>query len=146
MRTPQFLSAIPRSSPRSGASRIEAAGRMREIGGGGGAYPGQDGPGDNDHDDAHGWTRGRKFSADDLQLMLLGLLEENPSHGYELIKALGALGKGFYTPSPGMVYPALTYPEELGYATMQADRSKKRYHLAPAGADHLSANRERLCC
>ena len=58
------------------------------------------------------------MSAEDLQLMLLGLLEQNPSHGYELIKALGTLSNGFYTPSPGMVYPALTYLEELGYATV----------------------------
>lgn len=87
---------------------------------------------------------GRKVTADDLQLMLLGLLEQNPSHGYELIKALGALSNGFYTPSPGMVYPALTYLEELGYATVEQEGSKKRYHLADPGRAHLDANRERL--
>jgi len=83
-------------------------------------------------------------SADDLQLMLLGLLEQSPSHGYELIKALGTLSNGFYTPSPGMVYPALTYLEELGYATVEQDGAKKRYHLAEPGKAHLEANRSRL--
>ena len=84
------------------------------------------------------------MSAEDLQLMLLGLLEQNPSHGYELIKALGTLSNGFYTPSPGMVYPALTYLEELGYATVEQDGAKKRYSLAEPGRAHLDANRDRL--
>jgi len=105
-----------------------------------------DGRGDADAfgGDGRGFTRSRKVSSDDLQLMLLGLLEQNPSHGYELIKALGALSNGFYTPSPGMVYPALTYLEELGYATVEPDGTKKRYHLAPEGKAHLDANRDRL--
>ena len=105
-----------------------------------------DGRGDADGfgGDGRGFTRSRKVSSDDLQLMLLGLLEQNPSHGYELIKALGALSNGFYTPSPGMVYPALTYLEELGYATVEQEGAKKRYHLAEPGKAHLDANRDRL--
>jgi DNA-binding PadR family transcriptional regulator len=116
----------------------------RHTGGRGGfsGLPGHHGD-DAAHGD-HGWMRGRKFGADDLQLMLLGLLEQNPSHGYELIKALGAMSSGFYTPSPGMVYPALTYLEELNYATVELEGSKKRYHLADAGRAHLDANRERV--
>lgn len=105
-----------------------------------------DGRGDADGfgGDGRGFTRSRKVTGDDLQLMLLGLLEQNPSHGYELIKALGALSNGFYTPSPGMVYPALTYLEELGYATVEQEGAKKRYHLAEPGKAHLDANRDRL--
>ncbi len=105
-----------------------------------------DGRGDADGfgGDGRGFTRSRKVSSDDLQLMLLGLLEQNASHGYELIKALGALSNGFYTPSPGMVYPALTYLEELGYATVEQEGAKKRYHLAEPGRAHLDANRDRL--
>jgi len=94
--------------------------------------------------DGEGLTRGRKFSSDDLQLMLLALLEEKASHGYELIKAIEAHSNGFYTPSPGMIYPALTYLEELGYVTASAEGNKKCYALANEGREHLSANRERL--
>ncbi|OZI75120.1 PadR family transcriptional regulator [Bordetella genomosp. 12] len=86
-------------------------------------------------------TRGRKVSAEDLQLILLALLELNPSHGYELIKAVGALSNAYYTPSPGMVYPALTYLEELGHVTVEPQGSKKRYHLAPQGLAYLTAHR-----
>ncbi|OZI60091.1 PadR family transcriptional regulator [Bordetella genomosp. 11] len=109
------------------------------------------GHGHHDHgDDAdggggdRGWVRGRKFGGDELQLMLLGILEQNPSHGYELIKALDAMSSGYYTPSPGMIYPALTYLEEIGYATVELEGSKKRYRLADPGRAHLDANRERL--
>jgi DNA-binding PadR family transcriptional regulator len=95
-------------------------------------------------DDGEGWRRGRKFSSEDLQLMLLGLLEEQPSHGYELIKALEARTNGFYKPSPGMVYPALTYLEEVGHASVDSEGNKKRYRLAEPGQRYLDENRERL--
>jgi DNA-binding PadR family transcriptional regulator len=71
----------------------------------------------------------------------LGLLNEKPSHGYEIIKALEERSKGFYVPSPGMVYPALTYLEEIGYATVAADGARKLYHITDAGIAHLEANR-----
>ncbi|QDQ28474.1 helix-turn-helix transcriptional regulator [Chitinimonas arctica] len=91
-----------------------------------------------------GFNRGRKFSSDDLQLLLLALLEEQASHGYELIKLLQARSNGFYSPSPGMVYPALTYLEELGYATIEAGGNKKCYHLTEAGRTYLHENRPRV--
>ncbi|WP_029049557.1 PadR family transcriptional regulator [Cupriavidus sp. amp6] len=102
---------------------------------------GGDGPGGFDNE---GWRRGRKFSADDLQLLLLSLLDEKPSHGYELIKALETRTNGFYKPSPGVVYPALTYLEEVGYATVDIEGNKKRYQLSETGKAHLAANRERV--
>ncbi|MBB5417816.1 PadR family transcriptional regulator [Paraburkholderia atlantica] len=94
--------------------------------------------------DGDGFPRGRKFSSDDLQLLLLSLIDTQPSHGYELIKALETRSNGFYSPSPGMVYPALTYLEELGYVTVQLEGNRKRYELADAGREYLAANRERV--
>ncbi len=67
-----------------------------------------------------GFGMGRKLGSADLQLLILRLLDEKPSHGYEIIKALDEHSNGFYVPSPGMVYPALTYLEELGFATVEA--------------------------
>jgi DNA-binding PadR family transcriptional regulator len=43
-----------------------------------------------------------------------------------------------------MVYPALTYLEELGYVTVQLEGNRKRYELAQAGRDYLAANRDRV--
>jgi DNA-binding PadR family transcriptional regulator len=83
---------------------------------------------------------GRKLASVDLQLLILGLLAEKPRHGYEIIKALDERSKGFYVPSPGMVYPALTYLEEIGHATVEADGARKLYHITDAGKEHLDSN------
>lgn len=88
-----------------------------------------------------GFQTGRKLGAADLQLLILALLAEKPSHGYELIKDLAERSGGFYSPSPGMIYPALTYLEEIGYATFEAEGTKKRYRLTEAGSRHLDENR-----
>jgi DNA-binding PadR family transcriptional regulator len=41
-----------------------------------------------------------------------------------------------------MVYPALTYLEELGHAASSSEGSKKLYTLTPAGAMHLERHRQ----
>ena len=86
-----------------------------------------------------GW--GRKFAAADLQILILALLAEKPRHGYEIIKALDERSNGFYSPSPGMVYPALTYLDEIGHATVAAEGTKKLYRITEDGLAHLEANR-----
>jgi DNA-binding PadR family transcriptional regulator len=84
---------------------------------------------------------GRKLGSADLQLLILALLAEKPSHGYEIIKALDERSNGYYSPSPGMVYPALTYLEEIGHATVEVEGTKKQYSITPEGIAHLEANR-----
>jgi DNA-binding PadR family transcriptional regulator len=86
---------------------------------------------------------GRKLASVDLQLIILGLLADKPHHGYEIIKALDERSKGFYVPSPGMVYPALTFLEEIGHATIEADGNRKRYHITDAGRRYLEEHRAR---
>lgn len=120
-----------------------AIGRHRHRHGGGGPFWG-DGRGNRGFGDDDSFTRGRKFSGEDLQLMLLALIAEAPRHGYELIKALETRSNGFYAPSPGMVYPALTYLEELGFVTVQQEGNRKRYDIAEAGRAHLAANRDQV--
>lgn len=116
-----------------------AIGRHRHRHGGGPFWGGRGERGFGDDDSL---TRGRKFTGEDLQLMLLALIAEAPRHGYELIKALEARSNGFYAPSPGMVYPALTYLEELGYVTVQQEGNRKRYEIAEAGQAYLEAHRD----
>jgi DNA-binding PadR family transcriptional regulator len=85
---------------------------------------------------------GRRLASGDLQLVLLALLEKQPSHGYELIKALEERSGGFYSPSPGMIYPALTWLEEVGYASVTAEGAKKLYSITDAGRAYLNQNRD----
>ena len=83
----------------------------------------------------------KMLASGDLQLIILALLSEKPRHGYEIIKAIEEHSSGIYTPSPGMVYPALTYLEEMGFAASEAEGTKKLYRITEAGAEHLKANR-----
>jgi DNA-binding PadR family transcriptional regulator len=89
-----------------------------------------------------GFRAGRKVGAEDLQLIILALLAEKPAHGYEIIKALSERSSGFYSPSPGMVYPALTYLEEIGFASVEADGTRKLYQITEAGRGHLEQSRD----
>jgi DNA-binding PadR family transcriptional regulator len=88
-----------------------------------------------------GMRTARMLASGDLQVLILLLLSEKPRHGYEIIKAIEEHSSGVYTPSPGMVYPALTYLEETGYTQTTAEGTKKLYSITPDGAAHLDKNR-----
>ena len=87
---------------------------------------------------------GRMLASGDLRLVALFLIEQQPRHGYDLIKAIEEHSKGFYSPSPGIVYPALTYLEEAGYVTSAAEGNKKLYTITEEGRTHLNDNREAI--
>lgn len=87
-----------------------------------------------------GFGSGRKLSSQDLQLMILKLLDERPSYGYEIIKELEQRTKGYYVPSPGVIYPAMTYLEEIGHATVEIDGARKLYVISEAGKHNLADN------
>ena len=84
---------------------------------------------------------GRKLSSADLQLVILALLEERPGHGYDLIKTLEERSGGFYSPSSGVIYPALTYLEETGEAAVEPQGNRRLYSLTDVGRARLQANR-----
>jgi DNA-binding PadR family transcriptional regulator len=88
-----------------------------------------------------GMRAARVLASGDLRLIILALLNEKPRHGYEIIKALEDHSSGMYTPSPGMVYPALTYLEEMGHASVETDGTKKLYRITEAGAAYLAEHR-----
>jgi len=85
---------------------------------------------------------GRMLAQGDLRLIALALIAEQPRHGYDIIKQLEEKTSGWYAPSPGIVYPTLTYLEEAGYLTSQADGAKKLYTITDEGRAYLEENRE----
>ena len=87
---------------------------------------------------------GRVFSHGGLRFVLLQLICDKPSHGYELIKLIEDRLGGSYSPSPGTVYPTLTLLEEQGYLSGQtADAGgRKSYAITEAGKVFLEENRE----
>ncbi len=85
---------------------------------------------------------GRMLASGDLRLVALYFIEQQPRHGYDLIKAVEERSNGVYSPSPGIVYPALTFLEEAGYVTSSADGNKKLYAITDTGRAHLDQNRD----
>ena len=85
---------------------------------------------------------GRMFGHGDLKLLLLALIEQEPRHGYELIRTIEDMFHGQYSPSPGTVYPTLTLLEERGYVAAKSEEGgRKRYAIADEGRAFLHENR-----
>jgi DNA-binding PadR family transcriptional regulator len=85
---------------------------------------------------------GRMLAQGDLRLLALALIAEQPRHGYEIIKLLEERTAGWYSPSPGIVYPTLTYLEEAGYVTAEAQGSRRLYTITDEGRSYLDQNRD----
>lgn len=88
-----------------------------------------------------GFRAARMLASGDLQLIVLALLKEKPRHGYDIIKELEERSSGIYTPSPGVIYPALTYLEEAGYTASEPEGNKKLYRITASGLEYLEKNR-----
>jgi DNA-binding PadR family transcriptional regulator len=78
----------------------------------------------------------------DLKVLALALIAEQPRHGYELIKLIEEKTSGAYSPSPGVIYPTLTFLEEAGYVTAESEGAKKRYTITEPGRAYLKENRD----
>ena len=116
------------------AGRFGGRGGSGPFGGHGMRGGGRGGPGDV-------LRAGRMLGDGDLKLITLALLSQTPRHGYDIIKALEDISSGFYVPSPGVVYPTLTFLEEAGYAVSEMDGAKKVFSITEAGRAHLEESR-----
>jgi DNA-binding PadR family transcriptional regulator len=83
----------------------------------------------------------RFFGSGDLRYVILQLISEKPSHGYEIIKSIQERLGGTYAPSPGVVYPMLTMLEEMGHATVVTDGARKLYTITEEGSKALAENK-----
>jgi DNA-binding PadR family transcriptional regulator len=88
-----------------------------------------------------GPRRGRVFEKGDLKYVVLDLLKDKPSHGYEVIRTLEERSRGFYSPSPGSVYPTLQLLEDLGYVVATQRDGKKVYTVTDEGQKFLEEHR-----
>jgi DNA-binding PadR family transcriptional regulator len=97
------------------------------------------------------WARGggprpgRMFGQGDLKLLLLALIADKPSHGYDLIRTIETKFGGTYVPSPGTIYPTLTLLEEQELiAGETASGGKKSYTATLQGRQFLATNSEEV--
>lgn len=99
------------------------------------------------HGGRHGGFGGRRerlFDAGDIKLVVLKLLSEQPSYGYQLIKTMEERLSGGYAPSAGVIYPTLTMLEEEGLAAASLESNRKVYSVTPEGMEYLRANARRV--
>lgn len=98
------------------------------------------------HHGRHGEGRGRRFGRffdhGDLRPVVLALIEMEPRHGYELIKALEERTGGAYRPSPGVVYPTLSLLEDEGrIRPAGGETGRKLFEITDEGRAELDQDR-----
>ncbi|WP_245444753.1 PadR family transcriptional regulator [Pseudaminobacter soli (ex Li et al. 2025)] len=86
----------------------------------------------------------RMFDPGALRLVVLGLIAEEPRHGYDIIKALEAKFQGAYSPSPGAIYPMLQMLEEADLVSSQTEGNKRLYSITEEGKAYLADHAEEL--
>lgn len=97
--------------------------------------------------DGDGRRRGRRgqFGREELRLVLLKLIADQPRHGYDLIKAIEAHSGGHYSPSPGVIYPALALLADEGLiAEQESDDQRRKFAITPAGEAVLAEESEQV--
>jgi DNA-binding PadR family transcriptional regulator len=119
-----------------------AAGRHRRGRFGGFGFGGRHGGGMGGGMNPDDMRAGRMLAQGDLRLVALALIAQAPRHGYEIIKLVEEKTADWYSPSPGIVYPTLTFLEEAGYVTVSSEGAKKLYTITAEGRAYLEANRD----
>lgn len=116
----------------------------RPMWGGGGRDGWGFGHGRHGHGFGHGGGGGGRggrggFGHGGLRLVLLSLIAEKPAHGYELIKAIEERSGGRYAPSPGVIYPALSWLEDGGFISIAVgEDSRKLASITETGRTYLA--------
>lgn len=94
--------------------------------------------------------RKRLFETGHMKLLVLHLISKAPKFSYDIIKDVGAVVGGGYSPSTGTIYPTLNYLEEQHYICAELNaEERKQYRITPAGIQHLQdeqATIEKILC
>ncbi|MCT7375259.1 PadR family transcriptional regulator [Chelativorans salis] len=84
------------------------------------------------------------FDSGALRLVVLGLIAEEPRHGYDIIKALEARFQGAYSPSPGAIYPMLQMLEEADLVSSETEGNKRLFTITKQGRAFLDQHKDEL--
>ena len=94
----------------------------------------------------HGPMRGpgfRFFERGGIKFAILEHLKDKPRHGYDIMREMEERSGGFYTPSPGAIYPTLQALEDQDLVTSATEDGKKVYTITEAGLAYLEEHKER---
>jgi DNA-binding PadR family transcriptional regulator len=84
----------------------------------------------------------RLFAKGDIKYVILDLLKNRPSYGYEIMHSLEEHFHGFYSPSAGSVYPTLQMLEDMGYVISSERDGKKVYTITEQGRNFLTDHKD----
>jgi len=90
------------------------------------------------------WRGSRMFDSGALRLVVLGLIAEEPRHGYDIIRLLKARFQGSYSPSPGSIYPILQQLAEAGLVSSASHGPRRRFAVTDSGRAWLAGQRADL--
>lgn len=86
----------------------------------------------------------RLFESGHMKLLVLYLVQQAPKHGYELMKDIGEIVGGGYSPSAGTIYPTLNYLEDMQFISAQKTAGRKQYSIEPEGGRYLETQQVQL--
>ena len=81
-----------------------------------------------------------------METMLLAVLSEGPSYGYQMVQDLNAKASGILKTGEGTIYPVLHRLEEReliqsAWRAGETGRQRRYYRITPKGKKALSENR-----
>jgi DNA-binding PadR family transcriptional regulator len=83
--------------------------------------------------------------ANNVDLLLMGVLRRGPAHGYAIIAALRERSEGEFELAEGTIYPALHRLERAGLIESSLDsvqgRRRRTYALTPRGRKEFGTQR-----
>jgi DNA-binding PadR family transcriptional regulator len=68
-----------------------------------------------------------------LKYIVLKIIKDKPTHGYEIIKTIELRSNGRWTPSTGSIYPILESLESNGLIQSEEIDRRKVYSITPKG-------------
>ncbi len=97
--------------------------------------------------DQLGWALSRGFGGGrravrrgDVRSAVLGVLNEQPAHGYQVISELETRSGGRWRPSAGSIYPTLQQLQDEGLVRSTEVDGRRTYELTDAGREEAAAS------
>lgn len=79
-----------------------------------------------------------------LKITVLELINESPKNGAEIMDEIEKRTHGTWRPSPGSIYPLLSYLEKQGYIEQKEVEGIKKYAMTEKGTTLLKEIKENL--
>jgi DNA-binding PadR family transcriptional regulator len=84
----------------------------------------------------------RLFKKGDLKYVILDIVKDCPSHGYDITTVLEDRFQGLYSPSAGSIYPILQFLENENYLTSCHKDGKNIYTITEEGKCFLKLEKD----